>query len=160
MGKLFSFLTSFLDRIFLRNAFLTLEEMDGKVRLILENTRGEELRMVTVMVILPEGLSVKQIQEKSEGEVKVENGSIAWSLKALGKQDRQVLEFNMSDSSVRAGRAIEFISEPSIDESYYFNQYGLHWKIYSPQTHKVRTLLYRINGDESYLSEFTWKIQV
>lgn len=155
-----SFMAPILHRILLRKAFLTLEEEDGKARLVLENTLGEELPRVKVKVILPQGLSVERIREKSEGEVRVENGSIAWSLDTLGKHDRKVLEFNMTGSSVKTDASIEFISEPSGDESYHFDKHGLQWKIYSPQTHKVRTLLYRMSNSESISSEFAWKIQV
>jgi hypothetical protein len=115
---------------------------------------------VKVKVILPQGLSVAEIREVSEGEVSFENGSLAWTLEGLGRHDRKVLEFNMSGPTVRENGSIEFISEPSTDESYHFDKHGLHWKIYSPQTHKVRTLLYRMNEGKQSASEFAWKIQV
>ncbi len=153
-------ITPFLSKILWKKAFLTLEEVDGKAKLILENTKGEELQRIKVKVILPEGLSVKQIRGESEGEVRVENGSIDWSLETLGKHDRQVLEFNMTGSSIEKNGSIEFISEPSVDESYHFDKHGLQWKIYSQETHKVRTLLYRIGRNESASSEYAWKIQV
>lgn len=149
-----------LQRIFVRKAFLTLEEEHGKARLVLENTAGEKLQRLKVKVVLPEGLSVSEIRDVSEGEVKFENGSLAWTLDELGRNDRKVLEFDISSPTVSENGRIEFLSEPSADESYHYDRQGLHWKIYSPQTRKVRTLLYRMSANDAASSEFAWKIQV
>lgn len=149
-----------LHRILSRKAFLTLEEDDGKARLIVENTAGEELQSIRIKVVLPQGLSVERIREKSEGQVRVENGSVVWHLDTLGRHQRKLLEFSMSDSSVKDDASIEFMSEPSTDESYHFDRHRLQWKIYSSQAHRVRTLLYRMSEGNSSASEFAWKIQV